>query len=56
MERKRFDCGETIVVSAAPDMGQFDAKTAAAGEQSVLKSAWWKTMAIFGVGKATASR
>jgi hypothetical protein len=56
MERKRFDRGETIAAMVAPDMGQLDANTAAAGEQSALKSAWWRTMAIFGVGKATATR
>jgi len=34
MERKRFDRGETIAATVAPDMGQLDANTAAAGEQS----------------------
>jgi len=56
MERERFDRGETIAARVAPDMGQLDANTAAAGEQSARKSAWWKTMAIFGVGKTFATR
>ncbi|WP_292584556.1 hypothetical protein [Mesorhizobium sp.] len=54
--RKCFDRRETITAKAVVDMGQFDASAAAAGEQSVPQPVPWKATAIFGVGKAAATR
>jgi len=54
--RKCFDRRETIAAKVVVDMGQFDANAAAAGEQSMRRSAPQKTMAIFGVGKTAPSR